>query len=106
MGSSPSRRAARRAARRCGRRPRARSSAADDLVRDLYWRVCGGADGLRVRDGVVAASFVALVQEAAGDVAEEVFVAADAVCVEAVAAGDARACCELLDARALVENPG
>lgn len=108
MRSSPSRRAAGgRGARRC-RRPLAGGGGgvADDLGRNLDWRVSGGADGLRVGDGGVAAGLVAFVDEAAGDVAEEVFVAADAVRVEVVAAGDAGAGCELSDARFLGGTTG
>lgn len=111
MGSSPSRGAARRraarrrAARRCGSRPLTGGGVADDLVRDLDWRVGGGADSLRVGDGGGAACLVALVDEAAGDVAEEVLVAADAVRVEVVAAGDVGAGCELFDARMLGKSP-
>lgn len=61
---------------------------------------------MRVGDGGVAAGLVALVDETAGDVAEEFLVAADAVGVEAVAAGDVGAGCELFDARVLGESPG
>ena len=110
MRSSSRRRATRcRAARRCGHRPlagRGGGGVADDLTRDLDWRVSGGADGLRVGDGAAAAGLVALVDEAAGDVAEEVFVATDTVCVELVAAGNVGAGCELLDARFLRGSTG
>jgi hypothetical protein len=99
--SSPSR----AAPRCCGCSSLAgRSRVADNLVWDLDWRVAGGADDLRVGDGGGLAGVIALVGETAGDVAEEVFVAADAVRVELVATGDSVTGCELLDARFLYDS--
>jgi hypothetical protein len=57
-----------------------------------------------VFDGGLLASLVARVGHAAGDVAEEVFVAADAGYVELLAAGDLLARGELVDAGDLLSS--
>ena len=71
---------------RVGGGPRGGGLLAHDLVGDVD--AGAGADGLGEGHGLVLALLVALVLEAAGDVVEEFVVAADALDVALVAAGD------------------